>query len=400
VNGYDAIIVGGRCAGSALAIPLARSGARVLMIDREELGSDTLSTHFVFPNTLVRLAELGVLERIRARHELHPVGYSARVLGRVVAGTFTPIGGFDRAVGPRRPVLDRALAEAAIDAGAEARFGVRVSRLLGAGTDDDPVRGVELEDGSTVDARWVIGADGRASFVARSLRLDRRQPVSSDLSMLFAYWRGIASGDCLELDMHEDLGLMRYPCEDDIHLLIAMGGAEFSRGSVDVRRRRYLDTLRQFPDTFDPAELDGAEMLFDLRVVPETMLRGFFRRASGPGWGLVGDAGHFKHPATAQGIGDAVEQARYVAEALDGADPHLERYEAWRDARAAGHYEWSFSYGSLPKPELAGPIFDGLAADAGAGQDFRDIFSRLRKPDEVMTKERLGRWFAGAASPA
>ncbi|MDX6637646.1 MAG: hypothetical protein QOJ01_1157, partial [Solirubrobacterales bacterium] len=45
-------------------------------------------------------------------------------------------------------------------------------------------------------------------------------------------------------------------------------------------------------------------------------MRGFFRRAAGPGWALVGDAGHFKHPGTAQGIGDAVEQAIHVADAL------------------------------------------------------------------------------------
>ena len=45
---------------------------------------------------------------------------------------------------------------------------------------------------------------------------------------------------------------------------------------------------------------------------------------TGPGWALVGDAGHFKHPGTAQGIGDAVEQAICVAESLSGADPSLD----------------------------------------------------------------------------
>jgi flavin-dependent dehydrogenase len=37
------------------------------------------------------------------------------------------------------------------------------------------------------------------------------------------------------------------------------------------------------------------------------MLRweGFFREAAGPGWGLVGDAGHFKDPSPGQGIQDA-----------------------------------------------------------------------------------------------
>ena len=41
---YDALVVGGRCAGAATAMLLARGGARVLLIDRQTLGADTLST--------------------------------------------------------------------------------------------------------------------------------------------------------------------------------------------------------------------------------------------------------------------------------------------------------------------------------------------------------------------
>ena len=42
---YDAIIVGARCAGSPTAMLLARKGHRVLLVDRAEFPSDTLSTH-------------------------------------------------------------------------------------------------------------------------------------------------------------------------------------------------------------------------------------------------------------------------------------------------------------------------------------------------------------------
>lgn len=60
-------------------------------------------------------------------------------------------------------------------------------------------------------------------------------------------------------------------------------------------------------------------------MTPESLMRGFFRPPAGPGWALVGDACHFKHPGTAQGIADAVEQAIYVAKALDAGDPRDER---------------------------------------------------------------------------
>src|SRR4029453_11969059 len=93
---YDAVVVGARCAGSALGTLLARSGRRVLMIDRDRFPSDTVSTHMMFPDTLDRLDDLGVLTRLAAGHRLRPVRFSWRVLGHDVAGPFTPVGGRDR----------------------------------------------------------------------------------------------------------------------------------------------------------------------------------------------------------------------------------------------------------------------------------------------------------------
>jgi glycine/D-amino acid oxidase-like deaminating enzyme len=39
---YDALVVGARCAGAATAMLLARAGARVLMVDWDQPGTDTL----------------------------------------------------------------------------------------------------------------------------------------------------------------------------------------------------------------------------------------------------------------------------------------------------------------------------------------------------------------------
>lgn len=61
---YDTIIVGARVAGSSLAIQLARAGQKVAVLDRTTFPSDTLSTHVVYPNTLKRMDELGVLDRV------------------------------------------------------------------------------------------------------------------------------------------------------------------------------------------------------------------------------------------------------------------------------------------------------------------------------------------------
>jgi 2-polyprenyl-6-methoxyphenol hydroxylase-like FAD-dependent oxidoreductase len=108
---------------------------------------------------------------------------------------------------------------------------------------------------------------------------------------------------------------------------------------------------------------------------------------------LVGDAAHFKHPGTAQGIGDAVEQAVYVADALSNGGG-LDGYGDWIDRRSAEHYDWSFAWGRFPKAETAGPMFKGWASEPDAAQDMRDCLSRLKEPSELMSPDRLARWFA------
>ena len=390
----DVVVVGGRCAGSVLALRLARAGARVVMIDRDEMGSDTLSTHALFPNAIARLDSLGLLDPLLARHEVPWARYRLRVLGHESTGTFSPVGGFDRMIVPRRPALDRILAEAALEAGVAARYGQKVTGLLGSGAEGDPVRGVTLAGGETIEAPVTVGADGRSSTVAGKLGLTRTRPMEGDMSMLLAYWRELPETDVLTLDVDQRSGLSRFPCEDGVQLLIAAGPPELTRGGPRARERAYHAMLRQFPTTLDPRMLDRAERISDVRAAPETMLRGYFRRPAGPGWALIGDACHFKHPSTAQGISDAIEHAVHVADALIERDGDLDGYEAWRDQRAAGHYEFSYQFGTLPRPDVSGPIFAGIASEPEAAQQLRDTMTRRVRPDQVLSGENMQRWFA------
>jgi 2-polyprenyl-6-methoxyphenol hydroxylase-like FAD-dependent oxidoreductase len=59
---FDVIIVGGRCAGASLAVPLARAGLRVCLLDRARFPSDTPSTHGIQPSGVRALRRLGVVE--------------------------------------------------------------------------------------------------------------------------------------------------------------------------------------------------------------------------------------------------------------------------------------------------------------------------------------------------
>ncbi|HEU5483780.1 MAG TPA: FAD-dependent monooxygenase [Microlunatus sp.] len=392
---YDAIVVGARCAGATVATVLAGAGGRVLLVDRDTFPSDTVSTHQLFPDSLELLDRLGAGDRLRAAHRLRPVGYSWRVLGQAVAGAFSPIGGHDRTCSIRRVSLDAALVDTAAAAGAELRLGAQVEELIGAGTDDDPVRGVVLRGGERLPARWVIGADGRTSTVARRLQLSPTEPRRGEMSMLFAYWEGLPDPEWCQIDVHESLALMSAPCEDGLHLLSVNGPADLTRGSATERQEKYLAALRRFPTTLNPRLLEQGQQISPVIAVPETMLRGFVRPASGPGWALVGDAGLFKHPVTANGIGDALAHGWYVGNALSRGDDLVD-YGAWRDERSAGHYDFSFETARFPAPGSAA-VYQGLAEDSTAGQEFLDLFVKRHRPAEVLTENRLARWRAAWA---
>ena len=334
---HDAVIVGARCAGAVLAIELAERGWDVLLVDRDRFPSDTVSTHFMFPNSLARLERLGVLDMLRADHELPLLLSRFVALGNEIVGAYTPIEGYDRGAAPRRCVLDKAMVNTALAAGAQGRFGERVVGLMGTGGREDAVKGVVLAGGQRIGARWVFGADGRGSVVARSLGLPKQRPARGEIALSYAYWRGIPNNGYSTQQIEPDRIVNRYAVEDGLHILVAGGTPELVRGTDAVRTRKYLDALGRFPETIKPALLAKAERVSRVQVAPEPLMRGFFRTATGPGWALVGDAGHYKHPATAQGIADAIEQALYVAGALSADGGHLRGYEAWRDARAAEH---------------------------------------------------------------
>jgi len=398
VREYDAIIVGARVAGSTLAIELARRDWDVVVVDRDEFPSTTLSTHGIWPNGVARLDELGVLGELLSGHDVPMYESRIRGCGYEMEGGFTPVRGHDRAIGPRRIVLDQAALTVARRAGAETRLGSKVVGLAGEGTEEDPVHGVELADGERLHAPWVLGADGRGSVVARALGLAKERPMRGEMSMAYGYWRGIEDDGYGVFDIDFEGVVTKVPVEDGLVMLIVNGPPSMTHGRQGERERKYREMLARFPVTAGAAATGAAELVSEVAVAPEPLMQGYFRTATGPGWALVGDSGHFKHPGTAQGIGDAIEQAFFVAEALSAPGGDLSAYEGWRDARAEEHYAWSFAWGHFPRRGSGDVLFGGWAGEPAAAQDLRDTFSRVCPPSRLTSPERLERYFARSPS--
>src|ERR1700687_3347204 len=61
---FDVIVMGARCAGSSLAMLLARKGYRVLAVDKARFPSDTVSTHVMWHADTARVRSAALSTRV------------------------------------------------------------------------------------------------------------------------------------------------------------------------------------------------------------------------------------------------------------------------------------------------------------------------------------------------
>ncbi len=189
---YDAIVVGGRCAGAATAMLLARGGPRVLVIEAARPGTETLSTHALMRGGVVQLARWGLLDAIIAG-DTPAIRCTEFVYGdEVETVDIRPGGGVLALRAPRRTLLDPLLLDAARSAGAEVRAPARVTRIL---TDAHGVRGVEGVERGTgapfqATAPLTIGADGRGSTIARAVGAPVRRRGTASGAVVYGYFPG------------------------------------------------------------------------------------------------------------------------------------------------------------------------------------------------------------------
>jgi 2-polyprenyl-6-methoxyphenol hydroxylase-like FAD-dependent oxidoreductase len=307
---YDVIVVGGRVAGSATALLLARLGHRVLIIDRSDPGKDTFSTHAIMRSGVLQLQRWGILQRI-LDHDTPPIQRIVLGFGQQeIRFDFREAFGVAALYAPRRYILDAELLAAAVEAGAEFRQGHRLRELLF--DENGRVTGVQVSVGKSrteLRSRFVVGADGMRSRVAAAVNApayETHPPVSA---YTYGYFAGITSGS---YDAYFVPGVAAgfIPTNDR---LTAVFAARPTTGGII-----YDDEFYQLAAAASPnmaAQLQTAE-----RMSPffRTLgLPGFLRVPGGPGWALVGDAGFTKDPISAHGISDAFRDAELLANALD-----------------------------------------------------------------------------------
>jgi flavin-dependent dehydrogenase len=373
----DVVVVGARCAGAATAMLLARAGHDVVVVDRAQFPSDTLSTHAIARGGVVQLQRWGLLDAVvdTGAPEIRRVEFHAGSdpLVRSVKDRH----GVDFLVAPRRRVLDPLLQAHAAAAGARLCTNSTVTDVLR--DRSDRVVGVAGQDSDgrfEIRARFVVGADGLRSRVARRVGAPVIEHRPSKGATHYAYFAGNWPAMEYHLGARSFAGV--FPTNDGAACVWVCAPDDWAL----AHRRRQPTVTDAFHAMVAATSPDLAGRL-RADAVATSIARGMMsipnqiRAPFGAGWALVGDAGYHRDAITGHGISDAFRDAELLAVALDRAlhDPGaeldaLERYAADRERMLREIFEITCELSTMPSPtrfvELQKQL--GVAIDRLAGE--------------------------------
>jgi 2-polyprenyl-6-methoxyphenol hydroxylase-like FAD-dependent oxidoreductase len=377
---HDVVVVGARAAGAATAMLLARAGHDVVVVDRAQLPSDTTSTHSLVRGGVVQLSRWGLLDDV-LDSGAPPV--RSVLFQQYGEGATQPVrlavkdkAGVDMMLAPRRYVLDAVLADAAVRDGATMLTGTTVGDVIRG--DDGRVGGVLATgpDGATrrLTARLVIGADGVRSRMADLFGARVRESHRPSGTCLYTYVGGVP-WDGFEFHLGHQAFAGVFPThqgEAAVWLIRPTPQLESVLTAGASRTEAFLQALRACAPELAERVDRGA---VTAPVRGSVGLPNHVRRAVGPGWALVGDAGYHRDPITGHGLTDAFRDAELLAEAADAvlrgaADERvaMRAYERQRDEAIRDTFRITRAMAAFPPAgrfvELQGELSRALDVEA------------------------------------
>ena len=340
----DVIIVGAGPAGSTLATLLARRGLDTLLLDKATFPREKTCGDYLSPGTVRLLDRLELLDAVQTAGARRLWGmtvtspdgtsFTAAYPGRARGDGIRPY-----ALSLRRSILDALLLDRARNWGVKCLEGFGVTDLVREGERVCGVQGIGPEGPETYRGKIVVGADGRASVVARRLGLHRAHPTLRRMALVAYYEGGAGPRDHGAISVGDGAYCILNPVDAGMvstSIVLDQAMAVAWKGRLeDLFERK----LREFPAA--AMALEPMRRCSPVRCLGPLAFRA--RRTSAAGALLIGDATGFYDPFTGAGVYDALRGAELaaheIAAALNGGGPVPLRFPRFdrrlRQARAS-----------------------------------------------------------------
>lgn len=387
---FDVVIVGARCAGSALATMLAQRGLRVCIVDKAGFPSDKMST------SLFTASGTAVLERIGVFDRVLEAGASPLTRFLLRSNDVTVRHEADHAstgvnFGMRREVFDEILVNFAAEAGVDVRTKCAVSGLI---IENGRAVGVVTQAGA-IHADVVIGADGQRSLMAKEVGAEEYLVVPGARLPSWRVYDGARPDfDIFIGSMGEVTGISG-TLDNGKSIIILNTPMRSARNFLADRDGNFDRELARWPEL--SGAVAGARQVGPTRILREW--HGYFRTGAGPGWALLGDAGHFKDYSPGQGMADAFRHGEKLAEAIvagldsGNVDRELLNWWRWRDADAAEMYIFAAALGEVDLPAVVvDSLFTAFNRTGAAGRFEQTIGNRMVKPHALLEWNGYALW--------
>lgn len=307
---YDVIIIGASVGGSSAAILYAQRGLRVALIERNSdiNAYKKVCTHHIQPFAVPVLKKIGVFEKLKAAGGQPN---ASRIWTRY--GWFGP-GAKSKAHGLniRRSVLDPILRQqAAAMPKVDLMLGTSLQELV---QEDGRITGVKVRVASrqtkTLYAKLVVGADGRYSRTATLAKLPTRTEENNRF-IYFAYFRNLPLNDEAQTRVwYLDPDVAYAMVNDDGLTLMAVmvHKSKLEAFKKDIQGN-FSKMLHHLPDGPDLSMAEQVSEVTGMLNMPNIS-----RVPVAPGLALVGDAALASDPVWGNGIGWAINSARWLVD--------------------------------------------------------------------------------------
>jgi salicylate hydroxylase len=328
-------IIGGGLAGLAAANALATFGIRAEVFEAAAALGEVGSTVNSSPQAVKALRAIGIADQVAAVASKLPGMYTRNMH----TGEFLEFNDRQTAeekYGAPYYTFHRADLIDALASGVDQSVIHLGHRLNGLEERDDRVV-LAFANGVTVEAEYVIGADGIRSVVRRTLYGDDNPTYTGQM-----VWRALLNGSDVPKDVMEPTGQIQW-VGPGRHLL-----ANYIRGKKLVNITSQEDTDKWIEESWstlgDPDEMrasfPGAEPRLEklLSLVTVCSKWGLFTRPLTQNWGrarvqLMGDAAHAMLPNAGQGACQAFEDAYILGRWLEASSDPIDAFANFRRVR-------------------------------------------------------------------